>query len=163
MFRSAADLARAEIHPIIKASRGFWFHRFREIWRLCENVILSFHTTSTYWDSTNKQTRLGVNNFCQNSWWIVVGLFKQAVRPTGWSPVSIVCFRSSGPVWLSAEKKRRNSQKVRAGECEAAEAAEASTYDSSGVFGFHAVGRFLSGLFEAFFSLFEPKKDQDAH
>lgn len=43
------------------------------------------------------------------------------------------------------------------------EAAEASTYDSSGVFGFHAVGRFLSGLFEAFFSLFHPKKDQDAH
>lgn len=57
----------------------------------------------------------------------------------------------------------RNSQKVRAAECEAAEAAEASTYDSTGVFGFHAVGRFLSGLFEAFFSLFDPKKGQDAH
>lgn len=43
------------------------------------------------------------------------------------------------------------------------EAAAAPTYDSSGVFGFHAVGRFLSGLFEAFLSLFDPKKDQEAH
>lgn len=106
----SGDLARTELHPIIKASRGLWFHRFREIWRLCENVILSFHTTSTYWDSTNKQSRRGVNNFCQSSWWIAVGLFKQAARPTGWSPLSIVCFRSFGPVWLSADKKRRNSQ-----------------------------------------------------
>lgn len=58
-----------------------------------------------------------------------------------------------GTVWKSAV---RQSELLR-------EAAEASTYDSSGVFGFHAVGRFLSGLFEAFFSLFDPKKDQDVH
>lgn len=27
----SGDLARTELHPIIKASRGLWFHRFREI------------------------------------------------------------------------------------------------------------------------------------
>lgn len=54
----------------------------------------------------NKQTQLRVNNFCQNYWLINLRLFKQAVRWTSWWPFSTVCFRSSGPAWLSAQKRK---------------------------------------------------------
>lgn len=50
---------------------------------------------------------------------------------------------------MGRKKQRWSSGTVRDAE---------ATYDSRGVFGFHAEGRFLSGLFEAFFSLFHPGK-----